>query len=196
MPVFPGDPAVAMAPAASEPPWAVTNLRLGSHSGTHMDAASHLVSDGRTIDAYPLERFVLDGFVVHLDAAPSVGLEWDDLVGQLPAELRGAAVLLHTGWDRKWGRREMRQHPYLTGAAACSLVRAGVTLVGTDALNVDPTDEPSSEAHAALLGADVLIVENLTRLEELAAGRAHRCAFVPLRLAGADGSPVRAFAWS
>ena len=90
----------------------------------------------------------------------------------------------------------MGKHPYLSGAAARSLVEAGVTLVGTDALNVDPTDEPSSAAHAALLGADVLIVENLTKLEELAAGRAHRCAFVPLRLAGADGSPVRAFAWS
>ena len=54
MPIFPGDPVVAVEPAASEPPWRLTDLRLGSHSGTHMDAASHLVADGRTIDQYPV----------------------------------------------------------------------------------------------------------------------------------------------
>jgi kynurenine formamidase len=90
----------------------------------------------------------------------------------------------------------MGRHPYLTAGAARRLAAAGVTLVGTDALNVDGTDEPSTAAHEALLGADVLIVENLTNLGALAAGRAHRCAFVPLKLLGADGSPVRAFAWT
>jgi arylformamidase len=196
MPVFPGDPVVAVASAASEPPWKLTTLRLGSHSGTHVDAASHLIDGGRTIDAYPLERFVLDAVVVHLDAAPLARLEWDDLADQLPSELRGVGVLLHTGWEREWDGEAMGQHPYLTAAAARSLVDAGVTLVGTDALNVDCTDEPTTDAHAALLGADVLIVENLTNLAALEAGRRHRCAFIPLRLGGADGSPVRAFAWS
>jgi kynurenine formamidase len=105
-------------------------------------------------------------------------------------------VLLHTGWDREWGGDAMGRHPYLTAAAARRLVDAGVSLVGTDALNVDGTEEPSTDAHEALLGADVLIVENLTNLGALDAGRAYRCAFVPLKLLGADGSPVRAFAWT
>jgi kynurenine formamidase len=196
MPIFPGDPDVAVEPAASEPPWRLTDLRLGSHSGTHMDAASHLVTDGRTIDQYPLDRFVVDARVVHLEAGPLARLEWADLSGRLPADLNGAGVLLHTGWDEYWGGEGMGRHPYLTADAARRLVAAGVTLVGTDALNVDGTDEPGTAAHETLLGADVLIVENLTNLGALAAGRAHRCAFVPLRLLGADGSPVRAFAWT
>jgi arylformamidase len=195
MPIFPGDPVVVVEPAHSDPPWRLTELRLGSHSGTHMDAASHLVADGRTIDQYPLERFVVDAYVVHLDAGPLAALEWDDISGRLPADLSGAAVLLHTGWDREWGGDAMGRHPYLTTGAARSLADAGVALVGTDALNVDGTDEPSTAAHEALLGADVLIVENLTNLGVLDGGRAYRCAFVPLKLLGADGSPVRAFAW-
>lgn len=196
MPIFPGDPVVVVEPAASEPPWRLTELRLGSHSGTHMDAASHLIANGRTIDQYPLERFVVEAHVVHLDAGPLAALEWDDISGRLPADLSGAAVLLHTGWDREWGGDAMGRHPYLAAGAARRLADAGVTLIGTDALNVDGTDEPSTAAHEALLGADVLIVENLTNLDALDAGRAYRCAFVPLKLLGADGSPVRAFAWT
>jgi arylformamidase len=196
-PVFPGDPEVTVAAAPSEPPWRLTKLRLGSHSGTHMDAASHFIDDGRTIDQYPLERFVLVAHVVHLEAGPLARIEWSDLAGQLPAELRDRGVLLHTGWDREWGDDDaMGTHPFLTADAASRLAAAGVTLVGTDALNVDGTDEPTTGVHEVLLGADVLVVENLTNLGALAAGRPYRCAFVPLRLSGADGSPVRAFAWA
>jgi kynurenine formamidase len=76
------------------------------------------------------------------------------------------------------------------------MAAAGIGLVGTDALNVDGTATGTSEVHAALLGADVLVVENLTDLGELPAGRLHRCAFVPLKLAACDGSPIRAYAWA
>ena len=76
------------------------------------------------------------------------------------------------------------------------LVERGAGLVGTDALNVDATQGGTIHAHAALLGADVLIVENLTGLGALAPGRPYTCAFVPLRLEGADGSPVRAYAFT
>ena len=182
MPVFPGDPLVTVATATSEPPWRLTTLRLGSHSGTHIDAASHLIAGGRTIDVYPLERFILDAFVVHLDVVPPLAqLEWDNLASRLPKELRGVAVLLHTGWEREWGGEAMERHPFLGAAAARGLVDAGVTLVGTDALNIDRTDEPATEAHAALLGADVLIVENLTNLGALEGGvgiAAPSCPFV------------------
>ena len=91
------------------------------------------------------------------------------------------AVLLHTGWDRYWGDDEADAHPYLGEDAAAGFVARGATLVGTDALNVDATAGGTIHAHAALLAADVLIVENLTDLGALAAGRPFRCAFVPLR---------------
>lgn len=194
MPVFPGDPPVELAPAGAEPPWQVTRLRLGTHSGTHIDAASHYVSDGRTIDEYPLERFVLDAYAVHLDVGVEAAISWEDIAAQFPGDLTGVGVLLHTGWDRHWGDGEATRHPYLSQDAADRLAVSGVTLVGTDALNVDGTARPTTYAHAALLGADILVVENLTGLGALAAGRPYRCAFVPLNVAGGDGSPIRAYA--
>lgn len=194
MPVFPGDPLVAFTPEVAEAPWQVTLLRLGTHSGTHIDAASHYVSGGRTIDDYPLERFVLPAYVVPAEAGEGAAIEWPPLAALLPDDLAGAAVLLHTGWDRHWGEDRATAHPYLSAETAAQLVAHGAGLVGTDALNVDATERPTTHAHAALLGADVLIVENLTGLDVLEPGRPHMCAFVPLKLARADGSPIRAYA--
>lgn len=196
MPVFPGDPEVTLRPAGALPPWSVTRLQLGTHSGTHIDAATHFVPGGSTIDLYSLERFVLPAYVAHLEAGAAAAIEWSELVAALPDDLTGVAVLLHTGWDRFWGEDSAVCHPYLSDEAAGELVDRGVGLVGTDALNVDATDSPTTHAHAALLGADVLIVENLTGLAALEAGRPHRCAFVPLKLDGADGSPIRAYAFT
>jgi kynurenine formamidase len=194
MPVFPQDPEVVVEPAGALAPWRVTRLGLGTHSGTHIDAASHFVPGGTTIDRYPLERFVLPAYVVPVEAAAGEPVGWPPLAAVLPGDLAGVAVLLHTGWDRHWGDAEAVRHPYLGADAASALVAAGVTLVGIDALNVDATEGGTTHAHAALLGADVLIVENLTGLGALMPGRPYTCAFVPLRLEGADGSPVRAYA--
>jgi arylformamidase len=194
MPVFPGDPPVELTPMAADSPWLVTQLHLGSHSGTHIDAASHYVPGGRTIDAYPLERFVLDAYVVHLDVAAEESIRWEALAAQLPGDLTGVGVLLNTGWDHHWGGDAVARHPHLSEDAADRLATSGVGLVGTDALNVDATARPTTFVHAALLGADVLVVENLTGLGTLTAGRPYRCTFVPLKVAGGDGSPIRAFA--
>jgi arylformamidase len=195
MPVFPEDPEVVFEPAAALPPWRVTKLMLGTHSGTHIDAASHYVPDGRTIDAYPLERFLLPSHVIAVERGAGEAVPWSALSGTLPVDLAGQAVLLHTGWDRYWGQHEALEHPYLAADAARGLAARGAALVGTDALNVDATAAGTTHAHEILLGADVLIVENLTRLDALEPGRSYTCAFVPLRLEGADGSPIRAYAF-
>lgn len=103
MPVFPEDPEVTFEPAAAMPPWRVTRLGLGTHSGTHIDAAAHYVPDGVTIDQYPLERFVLPAWVAAAGGEPDQAVDWESLAGQLPENLGGQAVLLRTGWDRHWG---------------------------------------------------------------------------------------------
>jgi kynurenine formamidase len=117
------------------------------------------------------------------------------VVGRLPAELRGAAVVFDTGWTAHWGSDRYLRHPFLSGETCRELVTLGVGLVGTDALNVDDTAGGSGHAHWTLLGADVLIVENLANPDQLVPGRRYRFAFAPLLLPGVDGSPVRAFAW-
>lgn len=196
MPIYPGDPVVEFSASPQEEPWRVLSLALGSHSGTHIDAAAHYLPGGCTIDRYPLERFVLPGVVAALAAGDDEEIAPAALAEALAAAPAGGALLLCTGWDRHWGDSAMLRHPFLGAAASEAIVAAGVTLVGTDAFNVDSSVRGTTHAHEILLGRDVLIVENLTNLDCLPAARALRCAFAPLRLAGGDGSPVRAYAWA
>jgi kynurenine formamidase len=196
MAVFPGDPEPHIENAATAAPWRVTDLRLGSHTGTHIDAASHYIPWATTIDVYPLERFMVSGVVAPaLDLGPDDPIEWLQLAPAVVGLPPGGAVAVHTGWDTKWGDDAYLSHPYLSDEAARRLIAAGIGLVAIDALNVDSTPQGRASVHEILLGNDVLIVENLRGLDRLESGRLYRFAFLPLRLTGLDGSPVRAVAF-
>ncbi|WP_376794750.1 cyclase family protein [Thermogemmatispora sp.] len=196
MTVFPGDPEPGFEAVATEPPWQVTRLMLGTHTGTHIDAASHLVPEGKTITQYPPERFLLTGIVVPVEGrGEDEPITAEALQPHLQALPAGGAVLLRTGWDLYWKSERYLRHPYLSPEAARLLVEAGASLVGIDALSVDSSVQGTQHAHATLLGSDVLIVENLARLDRLISGVVYQYSFLPLPLRGLDGSPIRALAW-
>ncbi len=196
MTYFPGDPKPYIAPADATPPWRVTQLHIGTHVGTHIDAASHFIPHGKTISQYPLERFLLPGIVVPVpgrnDDEPIGVNAFEQYLTALPAH---GALLIRTGWDDYWKTERYLRHPYLTRETTQLLVGSGVSIVGIDALNVDSTAQGTDHAHAALLGNDILIVENLTRLHQLLPGVVYQFSFLPLALSGLDGSPIRAIAW-
>jgi arylformamidase len=195
MTYFPGDPEPRFMPADATPPWHVTQLNIGTHLGTHIDAASHFIPRGKAISEYSPERFLLPGIVV-----PLLGRNDDEPIGPdvfvdyLEALPTGGALLIHIGWDQYWKTERYLRHPYLTREAAQLLVNQGVSIVGIDALNPDSTVQETDHAHAVLLGNDVLIVENLTRLHQLVPGVIYQFSFLPLALSGLDGSPIRAIA--
>lgn len=197
MTCYPGDPEPQIRPAAGvNLPWRVSELHIGTHTGTHIDAASHYIDGGKTIDQYPLERFILPGICISLD-----GLNPDEAVESLRLKPfqslipKGGAVFIRTAWDRYWGQELYLRHPFLSLSAAQILVATGVSLVGIDALNIDSTTRGTSHAHQVFLEREILIVENLTGLSQLKPGEIYKFACLPLSLAGLDGSPVRAVAW-
>ncbi len=197
MTVFPGDPRPSFEPAAGvAAPWHVTELHLGTHTGTHIDSASHYIPQGKTVDQYPLTRLILPGMVI-----PVPGLADDQPIS---AELvsthlndfpEGGAVLIQTEWDRFWESERYLRHPYLSAEAALLLIQARASLVGIDALNVDSTVQAADQIHRLLMEKDILIVENLADLRKLQPGKLYQFSFLPLKFAGLDGSPVRAVAW-
>ncbi|MET7902320.1 cyclase family protein [Streptomyces sp. NPDC005355] len=198
MPVYPGDPRVAVAPALSAAADGVNVLHLdmGSQSGTHVDAPFHIDDALPTLDQLPLERFWGEAVVVDARGArPRAPLGPSLFEGRLRP---GAIVLVATGWSLHWGTDDYLTHPYLTREAAELLVAAGVRTVGIDALSVDPTPADDFPAHRVLCGAHAVIAENLTGLAPLlaaqAAGEPIEVSLLPLRLPAADGAPVRAVA--
>lgn len=195
MTFYPGDPEPRLRPAAMMAPWRVTELHIGTHTGTHLDAASHFIPTGKTIDQYPLSRFVLPGIVIPVTRQDDEPIGPEALNVYLPDLPTGGALLIRTGWDRYWKTERYLRHPFLSIEAAKRIATSGVNLIGIDALNVDSTTQGTAHAHEILLGNDILIVENLTRLDQLQPGELHRFSFLPLSLPGLDGSPVRAVAW-
>ena len=196
VPRFPGDPAVDVAPLPGLAPWQVSRIAMGTHSGTHMDAPCHRFPGGKGIGAYGPERLVGTGVVVDAsglrdDEAIPVAMLADVASSMAPRSF----VVIRTGWDQFWGEDRYFRHPYLSPELAEALVGLDAGLVAIDALSVDSTVAAGSRAHEILLGADVLIAENLRGLSALVPGRPYRFAFLPLSLGPADGSPARVVAW-
>ena len=109
-------------------------------------------------------------------------------------DVRGKAVLVHTGWDVHWRtERYGTGHPFLARAAAEHLVAAGAALVGIDSLNIDDASDGARPAHTLLLGAGTPIVEHLCGLRELP-DAGFRFFAVPVKVRGMGSFPVRAFA--
>jgi arylformamidase len=197
MTYYPGDPKPEIFPVKGQPePWRVSELHIGSHTGTHIDAASHYIEQGWTIDQYPLERFLVPGIVVPLDGLlADEAIESSRIDAYLERLPEGGAIVIRTGWDRYWKQELYLRHPYLAPTSAKSLAKAGIGLLGIDALNVDSTFQETKHAHEILLGKNILIVENLKGLNQLQVGEIYQFSFLPLALHELDGSPVRAVAW-
>jgi kynurenine formamidase len=201
-PVYPGDPVARFTPAATlaADGYNVLHVRMGSQTGTHVDAPYHFLEEGARIDELPLDLFLGPAVVADVRGKPPHGrIEWSDLEPYADRLVPGRMLVLHTGWDEHWGTDAYFDHPFLTGDAAARVVAAGVRTLALDALSLDETvvdgvPRDGFAAHLAVLGAGGVIVENLRNLA--AVGTPEPVVSVlPLRFAGADGAPVRAVAF-
>lgn len=198
MPVFPGDPEVSIHPALTVEAdgVAVARLDLGSHSGTHLDAPSHSVHGGMTVDELPLEWLIGEAAVFRIaDTRPEEELSLERLDRTLPEALPIIA-LVSTGWAKHYGTDAATVHPHIGTELGTQLWRAGVRVLGVDTLSPDSTTTAMAGGglplHDFWLGSGGVIVENLRGLDELP--ERVEVSLLPLRLSGVDGSPIRAIA--
>ena len=174
-PVYPGDPSprrdtirrINMGDAFN-----LSGFYTGCHSATHVDAPCHFIEDGKTIEQIELERF-MGRCTVTAASGIITGADIDSILPHCEK-----MILFKGGGEA-----------FLSQSAAFVLADAGVTLVGTDAQSIEMGDE-LFPAHTELLGAEVVILEGLD-LTSVQPGN-YRLAALPLFLAGAEASPVRA----
>lgn len=172
---------------------------LGSHSGTHMDAPRHFLAGGGSVDNLPLDVLAGRARLVDFSHLPPLTAITPDMLAAATGGSVPSRLVLRYGWDRFWGGAEYYQgHPYLSKAAARWLVAGGLRLLGMDtamADNPEPSvDAPDSPIHKILLGAGVVILEYLCRLDQLASPEITLFA-LPLKLQGSDGAPARCVAF-
>ncbi|KAA3657331.1 MAG: cyclase family protein, partial [Chloroflexi bacterium] len=107
--------------------------------------------------------------------------------------VRGKAVLFHTGWSNHWNSEQYYEgHPFLTEETAVFLQQNGAKLVGIDSLNIDDTDDGRRPVHSTLLRHNIPIAEHLTNLHALP-DNGVRFFAVPVKVKAFGTFPVRAF---
>jgi kynurenine formamidase len=169
----------------------VTEVHSRTHVATHVDTPAHFIKDGRTTFEIGLDEWMGPAWVSRVDTSATPAIEPDMLpLPSSPVEV----LLVATGHSASWGTDQYYENaPYLTSAAAEAIRDAGVRLLGLELPSPDRVGDTSEVCHHILLGADMLIVENLTNLDQLTCSTPWFFA-VPLLLGGGDGGFCRAFA--
>jgi len=175
-------------------------ITLGTHTGTHCDAPRHFVPGGISVDELSLYILTGPAYVLNFSLLAELSeINSHDLELAL-GENRPERLVLRFDWCRKWGTMEYySEHPYLTEEAGEWLVARGIRLI---AMDTPMPDNPKngrgtvndSPLHKIFLKHGVIIVEYLCNLKELTQENIELIV-LPLKIAGADGAPVRCIAY-
>ena len=169
----------------------IGKIEMVTNTGTYIDVPFHRYKDGADLAQTAIDKTAgLEGIVVSVDPT----LTAIDESHFQHIDVKGKAVLIHTGWDRYWNTDDyLENHPYLTESAAAYLVSQQPALVGIDSMNIDDTKGKARPAHTLLLWADIVIAEHLCHLDQLTA-KSFLFYAVPPKIKGVGTFPVRAFA--
>jgi len=172
-------------------------VTMSVHNGTHADARFHFDSKGASIEKAPLEVYLGRATVVDLAQSFSQSrdkhlITLEDLRLHAEAIATTSRLLVKTG---RWTDSTVfpNQIPVIAADVPAWLQKNGVKLLGLDLPSMDDIDSKSLQNHHALARAGIAIVESLD-LSDVAAG-IYNLAALPLKIAGADGAPVRAVLW-
>lgn len=167
----------------------IGKIEMVANTGTYLDSPFHRYEDGADLSRLPLSSLAdLEGVVLRAHGGRAQGRSLFQ-----GTEIKGRAVLIHTGWAEHWGSEQyFDNHPFLTRDAAEFLAEAGARLVGIDSYNIDDTADTARPAHSVLLRAGIPIVEHLCNLNALP-DSGFRFFAVPVKVRGMGTFPVRAF---
>jgi kynurenine formamidase len=170
----------------------IGKIEMVANTGTYLDSPFHRYEDGKDLSQLELTSLAdLDVVVVRAKGEEQRVIDKSAFDG---LEMRGKAILIHTGWDAHWRTDQYFEgHPFLTRAAAQFLADEGTVLVGIDSYNIDDTADLSRPAHSILLGAGIPIVEHMCKLDQLP-DTGFKFFAVPVKVKGMGTFPVRAFA--
>lgn len=199
MPVYPGTepPKLETANTYEKDGFRETLLTMFSHTGTHMDAPSHVFpGDYTTLDAFPAEQFVGQALVIDctdLKEGDRITMERITPVKELAD--KADYLLFRMGWDARWGQESYyNDYPYITEEVAQYMIDSRKKGVGLDVIGLDPIADEALILHHQVLGTNrFVIIENLCNLDKVGKGLFLFCA-LPLKFANADGAPIRAIA--
>jgi len=186
MPVYPGTASLEMIPANTikKDGFREKVITFCSHTGTHMDAPSHMLELGKNLDDYNCSKFI--GKALLLD------IEDEKHLRNYENQLKTVDfVIFKTGWSNYWGEgKYFENYPCISIETTKYLVEFNLKGIGFDAISIDPIDS-KFENHYIVFENDMVIIENLTNLDQINED-IFELIVMPLNIKEADGSPIRA----
>ncbi len=191
-PVYEGDPPVEVSLKLSMADGDFANVSqicMGVHTGTHVDAPNHFIEGTRRVEDLSLDTLIGPCIVVEMPAdVLAIGPKH---VADLPNVERILIKTRNSGFWNDISAGFRKDFTYIEPAAAKLLVEKGIRLIGFDYLSVEAFDARTPDTHLAFLEKEVIILEGLD-LRKVPAGN-YELLCLPMKFAGGagDGAPAR-----
>lgn len=199
MPVYPGTEPPKFLPANTYETdgFKETELRMYTHTGTHMDPPAHLYPGRTTLDQFPTDQFIGKALVIdcrELREGEPITMEFLRKYGEKTEQ--ADFLLFNLGWDKRWGTEAyFGDYPCIDEEVLDYIMQGSYKGIGFDVIGLDPIADENLTRHKKLFAAcDMVNIENLKNLD-LCGSELFRFSCYPLKLENADGSPIRAVAW-
>lgn len=161
-------------------------IRFCSHTGTHMDAPSHMISNGKNLDDFNCNQFIGKALMISIDDQENI-TDYEDKLKDVDY------VIFKTGWSKYWGEKKyFSNFPCLDIDTVKYLVSFNLKGLGFDTISIDPINS-NFENHVLVFNNDMIIIENMCNLDKIKED-IFELIVLPLNIKGADGSPVRSIA--
>lgn len=187
---WPGDPAVKIKRVkdiAKGDSCNLSQLSMGVHTATHMDAPLHFLSKGKSLDQMPMSAVI--GPVKVIEIKDKGSIKEEEL--KKHKIYRGQRILFKTKNSRYWKTKKFKKDfVYLSYDAARYLVKKGIRIVGVDYFSVGGFHKDGAKIHQTLLRGGIWIIEGLD-LSRVKAGK-YNLTCLPLKILNSDGAPARA----
>lgn len=190
LPVYPGDlpfGRTEVRSIAGGDDLNLSEIRMGAHSGTHVDAPYHFLSDGKAVDELSVDAFCGPARVLDMRHV-EVAIGWEDIDALPPKP--GEIALFRTRNSEHLEKSFRRDFVYLSEDGAARLLEARVKAVGIDYLSIEGYGVQGFPVHHRLLSRGVGIIEGLDLSQVEPGGYWLFC--LPLKVQGGDGAPARA----
>jgi kynurenine formamidase len=161
-------------------------IEFCSHTGTHMDAPSHMKVDGNNLDEFEVSKFIGKALLLDINEQGKISDYEEDIK-------KVDFIIFKTNFDKYWGEdKYFTDYPVLDIEVVKYLMKFKLKGLGFDAISIDPVDT-NFDNHMILFNNDMIIIENLCNLNKIEE-RIFDLFVLPLKIGEADGAPIRAVA--
>lgn len=169
----------------------VSELRLSTHTGTHIDVPRHMFKDGNTLDDYDGKYLIGSAYIIDCTKVKEINLEF--IIKHEKSIRKAHYLILKTGWEKYFNKdKYLTSYPTLSYNASNFLGNIkSLRGVCVDCISIDGENDEKFLNHKNLLSKEKIIIENICNLDSIE--DEFEIIISPMKIKNGDGAPVRIY---